>query len=129
MCDQLFANDDIFRYDLNLYKSGKTRVPCLIKRLGMVLRERRSAETLWAEGMYRTDSFSMNLYLRRSMADTRVHTKGFGERRRVSQATTLVLSENSTTTVVTGKKDNVRVLNNRRSSELQVGASHLPCFK
>ena len=41
VCDQLFANDDIFRYDLNLYKSGKTRVPCRIKRLGMELRERR----------------------------------------------------------------------------------------
>ena len=47
--------------------------------------------------MYRTDSFNMNLYLRRSMADTSVHTKGFGERRRVSQATTLVLSEYNTT--------------------------------
>ena len=72
-CDQLFANDDIFRYDLNLYKSGKTRVPCRIKRLGMELRERRSAETLWVAGVCRTDSFSMNLYLRRSMANTRTH--------------------------------------------------------
>ena len=114
---------------LNKSWKKKTWVASITKRIGMVLRDRRSAETLWAEGKYRTDSFSMNLYLRRSMADTRVHTKGFGERRRVSQATTLVLSENSTTTVVTGKKDNVRVLNNRRSSELQVGASHLPCFK
>ena len=63
----------------------------------MVLRERRSAETLWVDGVYRTESFNINLYLIRSIADTSVHTKGFGEQRRVSQATTLVLSEYSTT--------------------------------
>ena len=49
------------------------------------------------DGMYRTDNFNMNLYLIRSMADTSVHTKGFGVQRRVSQARTFVLSEYSTT--------------------------------
>ena len=95
--DQLFNNDDIFKYDLNMCQLGKTRVPCLTKRFGMVLRERRSAETLCVDGMYRTDNFNMNLYLMRSMADTSVHAKGFGDRRRASQATTFALSKYNTT--------------------------------
>ena len=37
------------------------------------------------------EKFSMNLYSRRSMADTSVHTNGLRGRRRDSQATTLVL--------------------------------------
>ena len=90
---QLTYKDNIFKYQLSRCRLGKTRVPCLTNRCGIVLQERRSAETLWAEGMYRTDGFNMNLYLRCSMADTNVHTKGLRERRRVSQAKMLVLSE------------------------------------
>ena len=52
---------------------------------------------LSVDRMYRADSFNMNLYLRRTMADTSVHPKGFGERRRVGQAASFVLSEYRTT--------------------------------
>ena len=68
--DQFCNNIDICNLEHKRIISGETRVPRLRKRWGIVLRDRRSAETLRDEGMYRAESFSMNLYFRRFMADT-----------------------------------------------------------
>ena len=40
--DQLTSKDNIFKYELTLCRLGKTRVPCLTNRCGIVLQERRS---------------------------------------------------------------------------------------
>ena len=53
---------------------GYTRVPFFLNRAGIELRDNRSAETFLTDRMYLTEILSENLYLRRSMADTSVHT-------------------------------------------------------
>ena len=54
--------------------SGFMSVPYCLKRLGIVFRDNKSAETFRADDMYLAEILSVNLYLRRSMADTSVHT-------------------------------------------------------
>ena len=72
---------------------GMRAEPRRRSHVGTRLRERRSAVRFRPDAIKRTDNFDECLYLICSMAATRVHMIGSGDRRVPSQATTLVLSE------------------------------------
>ena len=68
--------------------SGAREEPRLCNHLGTTLRDRESAVRFRPEGMKRTESFNEWRYLILSIADTSVHTTGWGDRQDPSHETT-----------------------------------------